>query len=171
MQRMKGLAIAAGMVLLTGFNSTAQQTAPKPKPAAPAKHVMLTADELKWGPGPESLPPGGQAAVLSGDPGKSGMFTIRLKMPDGYTVPPHSHPTAEHVTIVSGTLMMAMGSKLDDAAFKPMTAGAYAVMPARSDHYVRAKGETIVQVMAMGPFEIKYANPNDDPRKKTTTKK
>ncbi len=132
---------------------------------------MLTADEVKFGPSPDSLPAGAQAAVLSGDPGKSGPFTIRLKMPDGYMVPPHSHPTVEHVTVISGTLLMAMGSKVDDAAFKGMTAGSYADLPARSDHYVRAKGETIVQVSAIGPFAITYANPKDDPRKKTSASK
>lgn len=170
MQTTKLFAIAAGVVLTAGLGAAQQAPATK-KPSAPAKHVMLTSDEMKWAPSADSLPAGAQATVLSGDPGKSGLFTIRLKMPDGYTVPPHQHPTAEHVTIVSGTLMMAMGSKLDESAFKAMDAGAYANLPARSDHYVRAKGETTVQVTAMGPFQIKYANPNDDPRKKTSTSK
>jgi hypothetical protein len=30
-----------------------------------------------------------------------------------------------------------------------------------------AKGETTIQVHAMGPFELIYVNPKDDPRKKT----
>ncbi|MGH8565682.1 MAG: hypothetical protein ACREXW_16960 [Gammaproteobacteria bacterium] len=32
-------------------------------------------------------------------------------------------------------------------------------------HFVWAKGETVIQVSGMGPFEINYVNPADDPRK------
>ena len=47
--------------------------------------------------GPPGLPAGAQLAVVSGDPGKAGKFTIRLKMPANYAVPPHHHPTDEMV--------------------------------------------------------------------------
>jgi quercetin dioxygenase-like cupin family protein len=176
MQRMKTFAVAIGVMLLAGYGASAQQaTAQKPqppavkKPMAASKHVMVAPDEVKWGPGPSSLPSGAEVAVLEGDPGKPGMFTLRAKMPDGYTVPPHSHPTAERVTIISGSLMLGMGSKLDESAMKSLAAGGYASMPARSNHYVRAKGETIIQVSGTGPFEVNYVDPKDDPRKKTTT--
>ena len=132
-----------------------------------AQHVMKTPDQIQWGPAPPSLPAGAQAAVLDGDPGKAGLFVVRLKFPDGYAVPPHSHPSDEHVAIVSGTLMMGMGNTADAAAMHAMTAGSYAKMPRKSNHYVRAKGETVVQITAMGPFEVTYVNPKDDPRKKT----
>jgi len=170
MRRTSTIAVAIGVLLLAGAGSASQE-APAKKPAAqkaPSKHVIVTPDQVKWGPPPPALPPGSEAAVLEGDPGKAGMFTVRLKMPDGYTVPPHSHPTDERVTIISGSLMAGMGNKMDEAAMQALNTGAYANMPARMNHYVRAKGETIVQVSAMGPFEVKYANPNDDPRKKTS---
>src|SRR5687767_6179739 len=89
--------------------------APKSKPAAapsPGQHVMVTPDQVKWGPAPPALPPGAQAAVLSGDPAKAAMFVVRVKFPDGYTVPPHWHPTDEYVTVLSGTLMAGIGDKL-----------------------------------------------------------
>ena len=38
-------------------------------------------------------------AVVSGDPSKPGLFTIRLSMPDGYRIPPHFHPTDEAVEV------------------------------------------------------------------------
>jgi quercetin dioxygenase-like cupin family protein len=131
---------------------------------------MVAADEVKWGPGPPALPPGAQAAVLDGDPGKSGLFVIRVKFPDGYQVPPHSHPADEHVVVVSGTLMAALGDKVNPAEMHGVRAGGYAKMPARTNHYVRATGETIVQITAMGPFEVKYVNPGDDPRTKAPKK-
>jgi quercetin dioxygenase-like cupin family protein len=172
MRRMRSFGLAVGLMLMTGLGTSAQQATPqKPaakKPMAPSKHVMVTPDQLKWGPGPAALPAGAEAAVVEGDPGKPGLFTLRAKLPDGYTVPPHSHPTDEHVTIISGELMVGMGSKLDESAMQALGAGGYASMPARMNHYVRAKGATIIQVSAMGPFDVKYADPKDDPRKKTS---
>jgi len=55
-----------------------------------AAHVLVTPDQITWGPAPPSLPPGAQLAVLEGDPSKAGVpFTMRVKLPDGYRVPPH----------------------------------------------------------------------------------
>ena len=139
---------------------------PGPPPNTPA-HVMFNAADIKWGPAPPAFQPGAQFAVLEGDPSKAGPFVVRLKMPDGYKVMPHWHPTDEHVTVVSGTLNAGMGDKWDDASMKTFTAGAFATMPRKTAHYVTAKGETIVQVHATGPFELVYVNPKDDPRKKT----
>src|SRR5689334_19970538 len=54
---------------------------------------------LKWMDGPPGLPAGAKFAVISGDPGKDGMFTIRAKLPANYAVPPHHHPTDEKVSV------------------------------------------------------------------------
>jgi len=162
----KVLTMFIGVACVSGMGSSSAQTAAPTQPAKPPAHVIVGADEVKWGPGPPALPPGAQAAVLDGDPGKSGLFVIRVKFPDGYQVPPHSHPTDEHVMVVSGNLMAALGDKVNQAEMHTLMAGGYAKMPARSSHYVRAKGETIVQITAMGPFEVKYVNPADDPRTK-----
>ena len=133
-------------------------------------HSVVTPDQIKWGPAPPALPPGAQAAVVDGDPGKAGAFTIRAKFPDGYAVPPHSHPTDELVTVLSGTLMVGHGSKADAGSMKPLATGGFAKMAKGMDHYVRAKGETVLQIHGMGPFELKYANPAEDPRKKGSDK-
>ena len=160
------VAVAVAFAAMTPTSARQGATATKPAAKAPAKHVMVAADAVKWGPPPPALPAGAEAAVLNGDPGKPGVFVIRLKMPDGYAIAPHRHPTDEHVTILSGTLMAGLGDKVDDAAMHTMAAGSYAVMPARANHYVRAKGETILQVQGTGPFEVVYVDPKDDPRKK-----
>jgi quercetin dioxygenase-like cupin family protein len=107
-------------------------------------------------------------AVIDGDPGKPAMFTARLKMPDGYKIPPHWHPTDEQVTVLSGTLKAGSGAKWDDASMRPLVAGSYANMRRKQNHYVMAQGETVVQITAMGPFAITYVNAQDDPRKKSS---
>lgn len=133
-------------------------------------HKIVNANELKWGPAPPGLPAGGQVAVLEGDPAKAGEpFALRIKIPDGYKVAPHWHPTDENIIVLSGTLMMGLGDKFDSAKMHPMTAGSYGKMPRKTNHYVTSKGETIFHLHGVGPFEITYVNPNDDPRKKTST--
>ena len=168
MRRWKLEAGAAALLTVFGAALLAQEHAHKPAPpAAPARHVMATPDEIKWGPAPAGLPPGSQMAVLNGDPSVKGQpFVIRAKFSDGYCVPPHWHPTEENLTVLSGTLMMGTGDKMDQAATRALTAGSYSRMGANVRHYVMAKGETTIQVHGIGPFMITYVNPGDDPRKK-----
>jgi quercetin dioxygenase-like cupin family protein len=134
------------------------------KPMAKAEHVMFSGPDLKWGEAPPSLPAGAKVAALEGDPGKEGMFTIRLQMPAGYKIPAHTHPTDEHVTVISGTCMFGMGPKFDEATAKEMPAGAYVVMPAGMQHFAGTKSGCVVQVTSTGPFQVAYVNPADDPR-------
>ena len=130
-------------------------------------HVVVRPSTLKWGPAPPALPPGAQMAVLVGDPKKSGMpYVLRAKLPDGYRVPPHWHPTDENVTVLQGTFLIGTGEKFDPAALEEMPAGSYMRMPKTMRHFAMVKGETIIQVHGIGPFEINYVNSSDDPRKK-----
>jgi hypothetical protein len=138
------------------------------QPPAAAHPPMVNAADLKWGPAPTAFQPGAQVAVIDGDPTKAGPFVLRAKFPDGFKVMPHWHPTDESVTVLSGTLMAGMGEKWDDASMKAFTAGGFARLPKKSPHYVQAKGETLLQIQAMGPFVLTYVNPKDDPRQKKT---
>ena len=79
-------------------------------------HVIQTPAEAQWGTAPPMLPPGAQIAVLAGDPGKPAPYAIRLKFPASYAIPAHSHPTDEHVVVVSGALTFGMGDKLTKGA-------------------------------------------------------
>ena len=132
--------------------------------ATSEQHVVVNPADLKWGDAPPGLPPGAKLAVLAGDPNKKGLFTVRLQTPAGYKVPPHTHPTTEHITVISGTFNIGTGDKFDEAAGKEMGAGGYMVMPPGMKHYAWTPAEAIIQVQGMGPFVIKYVNPADDPR-------
>jgi len=127
---------------------------------------MVTPADLKWGEGLASLPPGTQAAVVEGNPANPGLFTLRLKLPANYKIPAHWHPADEHVTVISGTLYMGMGDTLDESKGKALSAGSFAVMPTKVNHFAFTKGETTLQIHGMGPWGITYVNPADDPRKK-----
>ena len=135
------------------------------------KHVVVRPDAIKWGPGPASLPSGVQMGVLVGDPTKAGVpYVIRAKLPDGYKVPPHWHPHDENITVVQGTLLLGEGEKIDPTKAEKLPAGSYARMPKTMRHFAMAEGETIIQLHGIGPFEIHYVNPADDPRKKADKK-
>jgi anti-sigma factor ChrR (cupin superfamily) len=121
--------------------------------------------ETEWRDGPASIAPGAKFAILEGDPSKEGPFVMRLKLPDGYRIPPHVHTKPERLTMISGTFNIGMGDKFDASKGTPMPAGAFGIWEAGMKHYVWAKGETVVQLHGMGPWSIEYVNPSDDPRK------
>lgn len=137
----------------------------RPVGATVQQHIILPAGEVKWGEGTPSLPPGAKMAVIEGDPkAANALFTLRFKMPDGYAIPPHYHPADEHVTVISGTFNMGMGSVLDKKLTTVLPAGSFAVMPRGHPHFAFARGETVVQLHGVGPWGITYLNPADDPR-------
>ena len=138
--------------------------------AAPS-HVMTTPADLKWGPPPPVFEQNALFALVSGDPSKPGLYVVRLKMPAGYRVMPHWHPTDEHVTVIAGTFALGMGDKVDPATMTELPAGGYALLPATMHHYAMAKTECIVQVHGMGPFALTYVNPADDPSTRAAAKK
>ena len=132
-------------------------------------HVLVPADQVKWGPAPPSLPAGAQISVLEGDPGQKGAITLRLQFPANYTVPPHWHSMTERVTVLSGTLQVGMGDTLDGQASQALRPGGFVSLPAKMHHYALTTTPTVVQISLEGPFDIYYVNPSDDPQRKKTS--
>jgi hypothetical protein len=127
-------------------------------------HVTVSPGDVKWGPASPKIPPGAQFAVLLGDPSKPGEpYVFRARLPDGYSVPPHWHPVDEHVTVISGTFLLGFGETFDKAALRTLPSGSYVMLPSKMPHYNVMKGETILQFHGIGPYDIQYVNPADDP--------
>jgi hypothetical protein len=120
---------------------------------------------LKWMDGPAGLPAGSQIAVVSGDPGKKGPFTVHLKFPANYAVAAHHHPTDEHIKVLSGKLLFGMGDHADRKKAKWMGVGASGTAKAKMNHFAYTDAATELELKAVGPFAITYANPKDDPRR------
>jgi quercetin dioxygenase-like cupin family protein len=138
---------------------------------APFATVAGQAPAYKWGPAPAVFPAGAKMAVLHGDPGKAEYFTVRLEFPNGYRIAPHWHPTDEAITVISGTFLVGMGDAFDAPRMMTLPAGGFVVAGATMHHYAEARGKTVVQVSAMGPFAMTYVNAADDPTKKAGRKK
>jgi quercetin dioxygenase-like cupin family protein len=136
----------------------------------PSLSASAQAPALAWGPAPAVFPAGARMAVLHGNPGKPELFTVRLDFPNGYTIPPHFHPTDENVTVISGSLRLGMGDKVDVAHMTTLPAGGFITAGANMHHWARANGHTVVQVHAIGPFALTYVNAADDPSKKAAKK-
>jgi quercetin dioxygenase-like cupin family protein len=129
-------------------------------------HTILGSSDIKWSPGPPSIPAGAQAAVLYGDPGKDGLFALRLKLPKGYVLAPHTHPKPEVVTVISGTFRLGMGETADRNKAQPLGAGSFLALHPGMAHFAFADEDTVIQLNSTGPWSLTYVNPNDDPRKK-----
>lgn len=132
--------------------------------AASESHVLIPDGAFDYAPGPPSVPEGAEFAVLYGDPGAEGVFALRLKLPDGYLIPPHIHPRTEIVTVISGTFEIGMGAEPDREATQALPPGSFFAFPPGMTHYAYADGETVVQLNSGGPWDIEYVDDADDPR-------
>jgi quercetin dioxygenase-like cupin family protein len=112
--------------------------------------VRLTPEELKW----VAQPNGNQQAVMAGNQKETGLYMYRTRFPANYRNKPHFHPDQRIVTVMSGTLYVGYGEKMDDNQMKALPAGSIFTEPPRQPHYVWAKdGEVVVQVTGYGPSD------------------
>jgi hypothetical protein len=126
-------------------------------------HKIIKADAIQWSEAPPQLPKGAKVAVVYGDPSKEGLYIILARMPDGYIVPAHWHNQVENVTVLSGTFNVGMGGKLDKQKGEALGPGGFFSSGAKMQHFAWVTGETVIQVTGMGPFDITYVDPKDDP--------
>ena len=128
------------------------------------KMQSFRADEVNWQP-EAILPEGAESVILVGDPTKAGVFIAWLKFPADYPIPAHTHPFTEVITVLKGQLGNGMGETFDKANGEVLNVGESFVLPAGHAHYVwTTDEETIVELIATGPWDITYINPEDDPR-------
>jgi quercetin dioxygenase-like cupin family protein len=135
-----GTVIGALVLVLSPFSTVAAD-----------EQICTAPDSLKWGPGPAALPKGAELAVIAGDPGKEGPFVCRIRVPAGYKVPPHTHPGDENITVISGTLNVAMGDKFDESKGTALKAGGFFKAPRGMTHYAWFTEPTVFQVHGVGP--------------------
>ena len=160
--------IGAAILATVGCSGDTNTSAPR----TPLLSLLATAapeEDIQWGPAPPIFPKGAEFAVLQGDPSKSEEFTVRLRFPNGYKIPPHWHSNAEQLTIISGNFVLHMGDSMK-AEPHALDAGGYHFLPAKMHHAAEIKGETVVQITGTGPFDIHYLNPADNPNPKSAQK-
>lgn len=122
---------------------------------------------LNWSPAPAMFPPGAMYAVVQGNPSVAAeMFTVRLRFPNSYVIPPHTYPTDTHLTVLRGAFSVGLGAVFSDDALTLLQAGDFVIAPRNIAHFASACGITEVQLHAIGPLRLAFVNPADDPTKK-----
>lgn len=153
------------LTLLLPGTLQAQDDLPSPLvDEGPEQQLLYSPETVEWQAAPASLEPGAEVAVLEGNPSEAGVFTMRIKMPDAFSISPHWHPGVERVTVMSGQFHLGTGDELNRAAAEPLASGSYTSIPPETRHYAIAEGETVIQLTSVGPWEVNYVNPADDPR-------
>jgi quercetin dioxygenase-like cupin family protein len=124
----------------------------------------LLSENIKWQSFP-AFPPEARLAVLVGEPAKPGPYVVRVKLPAGVKLMPHTHPEDRIYTVVSGVFYIGLGTAFDPDKLQAYAPGSVIVLPANTPHFHWAKsGDYMTQVAGNGPLGIKYVDPHDDPR-------
>jgi quercetin dioxygenase-like cupin family protein len=158
---MRALPLISAVAALAAAGPVVAQSAGS---ADASDHAIYGPADVQWQPGPSSLPEGAQYAVLEGNPANEGYFALRIKLPDGYVIPPHWHPVKERVTVLSGAFHLGMGEVVERQRAQRLLSGSYFSLPPRMAHFAVAEGETVIQLTSVGPWQINYIDPSDDPR-------
>jgi quercetin dioxygenase-like cupin family protein len=117
--------------------------------ARPSGVVVVRSADVTWTDYPNR--PGVKLAVLEGDLAKPGPFVIRVKFPAGFKLAPHTHPTVEHTTVLSGSMSLRYGTNPDGSS-EVMIPGTIVITPANTPHFFSTATETIVQTHGIGPW-------------------
>ncbi|MES2305713.1 MAG: cupin domain-containing protein [Gemmatimonadota bacterium] len=124
-----------------------------PLPEGPTPKLL---SDLRWSAAGGGL----EMAMLDGDPTVDGQpFTMLLRLADGAWIPPHTHNIAKRLLVVSGTLLLGHGERLDSSSVTQMPAGSFVVMPPDHAHYEGGRGVTIVALYGIGPLRTTVVRP------------
>jgi len=115
--------------------------------------------DVEWKEGPF---PGSKVAVLAGDP-KTGMHHAYLELSDGARIAPHWHSTDEYATVVSGTVLFAVGEDFEPAKGRQFGPGAFIFVPARTPHYAWTEGGAVLSQTRSGAQDIHWVHAEDAP--------
>ena len=155
---MKKIRVGRVCAALIGMAALTAAVYSQEKKDSPATPKIMHFGDLKWTP----IIKGCDLATVAGDPSAEGTpFVVRLRCVDGAKIPAHWHPTDENVTVLKGTFLAGMGETFDETKLITMNVGNFVTMPKEMRHFATCKGETIVQVHAMGPFKVNWVNPSE----------
>jgi quercetin dioxygenase-like cupin family protein len=161
----KGMLLA---VVLTACNSQPQnETEVAHVGEQHPSHKIFQPADIEWQAAPPAFERGAEIAILEGDPSAEGeVYTLRLKMPPDYVIAPHTHPLPERAVVLSGDFYLGHTEEMDQESAELLEPGTYFTIPPGSVHYVLTGGEdeTILHITSVGPLELNYVNPEDDPR-------
>jgi quercetin dioxygenase-like cupin family protein len=136
----------------------------RPDQPGQADFRAILPEDIEW-KSFAAFPPSARLAIVVGEPLREGPYTIRVKLPRGTKMMPHSHPEDRIYTVISGIFYIGLGDTFDAEKLQAYPPGSVIILPGNTSHFHWAKsGEYITQVTAIGPLGLEYLNSNDDPR-------
>jgi len=138
-------------------------------PAGKAVFKAILSEDVDW-KAFAAFPPSARLAVVVGQPSQPGLYTVRVKVPQGVKLMPHRHPEDRIYTVISGVFYIGLGDEFDADKLEAYPPGAVIILPGNTSHFHWAKsGDYITQVSAIGPLGMEYVNTKDDPRSQNST--
>src|SRR5205814_4446113 len=121
-------------------------------------------EEIQWKTF-AAFPPSARRAIVLGERAREGPYTIRVKLPHGTRMMPHSHSEDRIYTVISGIFYIGLGDNFDAEKLQAYPPDSVIILPGNTSHFHWAKsGEYITQVQAIGPLGLEYVSEKDDPR-------
>jgi quercetin dioxygenase-like cupin family protein len=109
-------------------------------------------EEVEWKPFP-AFPPSARLAVVVGEPSDQGLYTVRVRVPQGVKLMPHRHREDRVYTVISGIFYIGLGDRFVAAKLQAYPPGAVVVLPANTSHFHWAKaGEYVTRQLTLNPF-------------------
>jgi mannose-6-phosphate isomerase-like protein (cupin superfamily) len=152
----------AGAAQAPATDAAASEPAAGSSGAAPGA-LQFDAASVVFHPAPPTMPKGVELAVLEGNPRAPGIFTLRLKAPPGFLLPPHTHPVEERVTVLSGSVAVGFGTRVERKSARTFGPGAFYVNPPGAPHYVFSGAGAVVQITGVGPWRVEPIAPPGKP--------
>jgi quercetin dioxygenase-like cupin family protein len=126
---------------------------------------VISPEAIDWQPF-AGFPNAARLAVLVGNPHQPGPFVIRVRVPAGERMMPHTHAEDRVHTVISGVFYIGLGEKFDENQLTAHAPGSVLVVPSGQAHFHWAKsGEYVTQVNGIGPVALTYLDPSSDRRK------
>jgi anti-sigma factor ChrR (cupin superfamily) len=155
---MRKTVVAKSLVVFLSIAAPAMAAFSQERKESSEAHKIVRFGDLKWTP----IIKGCDLAPVAGDmDAEAAPFVLRIRCADGSKIPAHWHPTDENVTVLKGTFLVGMGESFDESKLQTMNVGNFLTVPKEMRHFAMSKGETIVQVHAMGPFKVNCVNPSE----------
>ncbi len=95
--------------------------------------------------------------VLFGDPTKSGLYTIELRVAPNTVIQAHTHRDTRTAVVISGLWRFGYGTKNEEALVTALPRGAFYTEPAGESHFARTGPEgATVSITGYGPTDTVY---------------
>ena len=102
--------------------------------------------------------------VLSGDPTRPGLYTIRLSVPAHTVIAAHSHSDKRSAVVMSGIWYFGYGDRNVEAGLKALPPGSFYTEPAGEPHFARTGDDpVVVYITGIGPTDTTYVDPGTAP--------